>query len=57
MIKIRQKVSGCFRTKEGARMFCRIRGYSTTVRKQGKNVLGALERVFTGKPFIPSIYG
>jgi transposase len=57
MIKVRQKVSGCFRTMEGAQMFCRIRGYISTVRKQGENVLAALERVFIGEPFIPNLQG
>jgi len=52
MVKVRQKVSGGFRTEEGAAAFLRIRGYISTVRKQGKNVLAALEGVFTGDPFI-----
>jgi hypothetical protein len=38
-------------------MFCRIRGYISTVRKQSENVLTALERVFIGEPFIPSLRG
>jgi transposase len=57
MVKVRQKVSGCFRTMEGAQMFCRVRGYISTVRKQGGEVLGALEGVFVGEPFIPSLRG
>lgn len=52
MIKVRQKISGCFRTEEGAAVFLRIRGYISTVRKQSKNVLAALEGVFTGEPFV-----
>ncbi len=57
MVKVRQKVSGCFRTKEGAWAFLRIRGYISTVRKQGKNVLAALEGVFTGDPFVLDLQG
>jgi len=53
MMKVKQKVSGNFRTKEGATRFCRIRGYISTVRKQGINVLDALKRAFQGNPFIP----
>lgn len=52
MVKVRQKISGCFRTEEGAAAFLGIRGYISTVRKQGKNVLAALEGVFTGEPFV-----
>lgn len=50
MLKVRQKVSGCFRTDGGARDFCRVRGYLSTARKQGYPLLHALERVLSGKP-------
>ncbi len=55
MLKVRQKVSGCFRTMEGAQMFCRIRSYISTSRKQGENVLSALEGVFRDNPFDPTL--
>lgn len=57
MVKVRQKISGCFRTMEGATTFCRIRGYISTSRKQGENVLLALEGVFRGNPFVPTLQG
>jgi transposase len=57
MVKVRQKISGGFRTEEGAWAFMRIRGYISTVRKQGKNVLAALEGVFTGNPFVLTLQG
>ncbi len=57
MVKVRQKISGCFRTIEGAAVFLRIRGYISTVRKQGENVLAALEGVFLGNPFVPTLQG
>jgi transposase len=50
MIKLQQKTSGCFRTEEGARRFCRIRGYISTMRKQGRDVLRALEAACRGAP-------
>ena len=50
MVKLQQKTSGCFRTDEGARRFCRIRGYVSTMRKQGRGVLHALEGACKGKP-------
>jgi transposase len=53
MMKVKQKVSGTFRTTAGAERFCRIRGYLSTVRKQGINVLDALKRAFEGTPFLP----
>ena len=55
MIKVRQKISGCFRTMEGAAAFCCIRGYISTARKQDENVLLALEGVFRGNSFVPSL--
>ena len=55
MMKVHQKVSGCFRSPEGADYFCRIRGYISTLRKQGEQVLTRIERVFAGNPFVPSL--
>jgi transposase len=55
MMKVQQKVSGCFRTEAGAHRFCRIRGYISTIRKQGYQVLGALEAVLSGTPLIPNL--
>jgi transposase len=57
MMKVKQKISGCFRSAEGARYFCRIRGYISTARKQGVNVLDAIQSIFDGKPFIPASDG
>jgi transposase len=53
MVKVRQKVSGCFRTPTGAASFCRIRGYISTLRKQGRHVLTALQAVFISQPLMP----
>ena len=50
MVKLQQKISGCFRTDAGARSFCRVRSYISTARKQGHPFLRALERVLAGKP-------
>lgn len=52
MVKVQQKVSGCFRTQHGAAMFCTIRGYISTARKQGHNVLQALQAACSGSPLI-----
>ena len=54
MIKVRQKISGCFRTLHGAEMFCRIRSYLSTCRKQGRNLWEAISRAVLGDPFLPS---
>ena len=55
MMKLKQKISGCFRSADGAREFCRIRGYISTLRKQGLPVLDALKSTFTGSPVLPTL--
>jgi transposase-like protein len=55
MMKVKQKVSGTFRTAEGADVFCSIRGYISTARKNGCRVLDAIHDAFRGSPFIPSV--
>ena len=49
MTKVQQKISGCFRSTEGAKIFCRVRGYLSTCRKQGITASHALKLVFEGK--------
>ena len=53
MIKVKQKISGGFRTENGANTFCAIRSYISTVRKHGRNVVLAIENALRGQPFIP----
>lgn len=53
MVKLKQKVSGAFRTWHGAQTFCAIRSYISTVRKQGGTVIAALQDALAGRPFIP----
>ena len=53
MCKLQQKISGCFRTPSGADLFCRIRGYISTLRKQGHDLISALYSLFDNSPFFP----
>lgn len=53
MTKVQQKISGCFRTTTGAVRFFRIRGYISTLRKQGIPVLAALGKSMVGAPTMP----
>ena len=57
MMKVKQKVSGSFRSAGGADAFCAVRSYISTLRKQGQPVLPALEAVFMGKPLYPRLAG
>ena len=49
MNKVRQKISGCFRSMAGAEIFCRIRGYISTIRKHDLNVFEYLIKCFDPK--------
>jgi len=53
MMKVQQKISGNFRSWEGAAAFCRIRGYISTVKKNSRSVIEAIQRAFEGNPFLP----
>ncbi|EFH82718.1 IS66 family transposase [Ktedonobacter racemifer] len=51
MMKVQQKISGTFRSAEGATAFCVIRSYLSTMRKQGRSLFGAMVAVVAGSPF------
>ncbi len=51
MVKVQQKISGSFRSSQGASAFCVIRSYLSTMRKQGRSMLVAIAAVFEGAPF------
>ena len=54
MPKVKQKISGCFRTLKGAQDFCTIRSYLDTMHKQGHNLFEALRSTFMGRPPLPA---
>jgi transposase len=53
MVKVKQKVSGGFRTFDGAQQFASIRGYISTARKNSVSIFTAIKDAFSGNPFIP----
>ena len=54
MLKTQQKISGGFRCQGGADVFCRIRSYISTIRKQRLPLLDALRSVFSAAPMMPA---
>lgn len=55
MVKFRQKISGGMRTLTGAEHFCHLRSYLATATKRGINLLDALVRLASGRPWVPTI--
>ena len=55
MPKVKQKVSGCFRTTQGADTFCTIRSYLATMHKQGARIFESLVHTFRGSPPQPNL--
>lgn len=53
MTKVQQKISGCFKSMDGAKIFCRIRSYLITARKHGMTPTDALKSIFDGR--IPDV--
>jgi transposase len=49
MTKVQLKISGCFRSMEDAKIFCRVRGYLSTCQKHGVSSSQAMELLFDGK--------
>lgn len=50
MLKLQQKIAGCFRSTQGVNAFCRVRSYLSSARKQGRSLLSAIEQALKGKP-------
>ncbi len=48
MVKVKQKISGCFRTARGAEIFSTIRGFISTQRKQGFNIFDSIQLALSG---------
>jgi transposase len=53
MLKVQQKVSGCFRSDTGAHAFMRLRSYLSTLRKQRQALLATLRTLFAGQLLYP----
>ena len=54
MVKLQQKISGCWRTPAGAEAFLALRSYLATARKHGMSPLAVLGQLFEGRPWLPA---
>jgi len=57
MIKVKEKISGCFASLKGAQMFNRIRGFISTVKKNKQSVFESLRNAIRGEVYVPEIVG
>jgi transposase len=57
MVKLQQKISGCWRAPEGARGYCAIRSYISTMKEQDHDVLDGLCQLFVGEVWLPGAVG
>ena len=55
MIKVKEKISGCFASFKGAEIFNRIRGYISTVKKNNRSVLDEMRNLLSGQYYMPSL--
>jgi hypothetical protein len=55
MVKLQQKISGCWRTMQGAHAFLLVRSYLATARKHGVDTLAVLRPLFEGNAWLPTI--
>ena len=55
MVKLRQKISGGWRSQTGAHAFLDVRSYLSTARKHGQSAMVVLRDLFTGQPWIPAL--
>jgi hypothetical protein len=53
MVKVKQKISGVFLSAKGANIFCQIRGYISTTRKNSVSAFDAIRSAYQGTPFMP----
>jgi len=55
MVKLQMKISGGWRTMEGAEAFMNARSYLSTARKQGQGAMNALKSLYTENPWLPKL--